>query len=234
MQNRLKILLPVLLMALGLAGITPAAAQSANTSPGLPSSSNPASGKWAKMTPSSFPGTIRSAKEQCLRDVAADRTGQVTVEKCALLERMLSSGQCAIVMVPDKIVHDIMNGRVNGRSVVTHNVEKRLGRLDQATLCDLGDGVHAYWYTGVLKVSCNNVAFSFVTPPPASQVADVPPKPKCHYVTRTRQTQSTGGLSLSAVYLPGCDCCGPFYAPGLWVPPSAPDNTTETILACEK
>ena len=230
MQNRLKILLPALLMALGLVGVTPANAQS------LPSSSNPATGIWSKMTPSSFPGTIRSAHEQCLRDVGEDRTGQVTVEKCELLVRMLSSGQCAIVMVPDKVVHDIMNGRVSGRSVVTHNVEKGLGRLDQATLCDLGNGVHAYWYTGVLKVSCNNVAFSFVTPPPPPPpVAMVPPKPKCHHVTRTRQTQPTGGVSLPAVYLPGCgDCCDPFYGPGLWVSPSAPDNTTETILVCDK
>lgn len=229
MQNRLKILLPALLMALGMAGVTPAAAQS------LPSSSNPATGIWSKMTPSSFPGTIRSAHEQCLRDVVADRTGQVTVEKCALLERMLSSGQCAIVMVPDKIVHDIMNGRVSGRSVVTHNVEKRLGRLDQAKLCDLGNGVHAYWYTGVLKVSCNNVAFSFVTPPlHPPLVAVVPPKLTCHYVTRTRQSQTTGGIALSPVYLPGCDCCGPLYVPGLWLPSSSPDNTTETILVCEK
>lgn len=224
-MNRFQILLSALLMALGFS--TPALATQ-----NLPSSSNPASGRWTKMTPSSFPGTIRSAREQCLRDVALDRTGQVTVEKCELLLRMLSSGQCAIVMVPDGTVHDIMNGRVNGRSTVTHNVEKRLGRLDQATLCDLGNGVHAYWYTGVLKVSCNNVAFSFVTPPPPPPVAVVPPKPKCHYVTRTRQTQSTGGLFLQSVYLPGCDCCAPLYVPGLWLPPSTPDNTQETILVC--
>lgn len=125
----------------------------------LPTSEYPTKGEWRKMNPSTFPGTTDSALEQCRRAMRADRTGRLTAEKCKQFESMLRVGFCEVVTVPDGIVHDFMNQRVGGQSTLLPNVVKRIGRTDRAQLCDLGDGVFAYWYTGDGS-SCNNVGIT--------------------------------------------------------------------------
>lgn len=131
----------------------------------LASSENPATGNWTHMRPTSFAPTNASAMEQCERAALTDTSGRLTLAKCDSLKRQLESSQCQVVMVKDGIVYDRMNGRVDGKSVVTQNVKKTLGREDRALICDLGDQVYAHWFVGVAKESCNNVGFVFAQRP---------------------------------------------------------------------
>ena len=123
-------------------------------------------------------------------------------------------------MVPDGVVHNFMNGRQNGKSFVTRTVMKKLGRTDRALLCDLGGGVHAYWYTGVQGQSCNNVGFSFVIPviPLVFAPPEPPPptpKPKCKVVAIRQQDVPPGFTFVPGVYLPP-GCC-PECSPGMYI-----------------
>lgn len=193
-----------------LAG-TPASAQSS-----LPTSSHPATGEWRVMRPSSFDGTIASAVEQCERDAALDAHDRLRSEHCVRLRTKLTANDCVEVLVPDGIVHDYMNGRQNGKSFVTRNVKKAIGRTDRALYCDLGDGVHVYWYTGIRNQSCNNIGITFVIPvmPIAVAPPPAPPKPQCRVVA-VRQAPEPGQYTyLQGVYLPGC--C-PQCDPGLFI-----------------
>ena len=163
------------------------------------------------MHPTSFQPTIASAREQCNRSADLSATDELTPAMCVKFEEMLSNKTCSVVMVPDGIVLDIMNGLINGRSGSTSNVEKKLGREDRAQLCDLGDNVHAYWFEGVKSQSCNNVGFVFsASPPPPLPpvVVEVPPeKPTMRWVCTTEQFEQHyhgGELHLPGVYIPGC------------------------------
>ncbi len=148
----------------------------------LPTSENPATGKWTKMRPTSFSPTLASAIEQCNRTANANATDRLTPEKCVKFEELLRGSECRKVLVRDGVVFDYMNGRLNGRSGLTRNVEKRIGRPDVALLCDLGDRTFAYWFVGDKGRSCNNVGVVFtatpVTEPPPPPATEPSPPPK--------------------------------------------------------
>jgi hypothetical protein len=133
----------------------------------FPTSVNPATGKWERMRPTSFSPTLASAIEQCNRTASADADDRLTPAMCVRFEAMLRAGECRKALVRDGVVFDHMNGRHGGHSRLTHNVEKALGRLDPALICDLGEHVHAYWFVGKKGESCNNVGFVFAAIPPA-------------------------------------------------------------------
>ncbi len=151
----------------------------------LPTSENPASGKWTRMRPTSFSPTLASAIEQCKRTASVDANDRLIPEKCVVLEEKLRASECRKVLVRDGVVFDYMNGRESGRSMVTRKVEKAIGRPDVALLCDLGDRVFVYWFVGDKGKSCNNVGVVFAMPPsvpaptapPAPKPADPPPPP---------------------------------------------------------
>lgn len=149
----------------------------------LPTSENPATGKWTRMRPTSFSPTLRSAIEQCNRTAAVDAKDRLTPEKCVRFEELLRGSECRKVLVIDGVVFDFMNGRESGQSRVTRHVAKQIGRPDVALLCDLGDRVHAYWFMGDQGRSCNNVGIVFEASPtvrvdpPAPKPADPPPPP---------------------------------------------------------
>lgn len=135
----------------------------------LPTSENPAVGDWTRMRPTSFAPTIKSAREQCDRTAAENATDRLTPAHCERLEQQLEAKQCREVpAVRDGIVFDAMNGRENGRSHITHNIRKKLGRDDPALLCDLGDRVYVYWFVGDPGKSCHNVGVVFAPPLPVS------------------------------------------------------------------
>ncbi len=210
-----------------LLGITAALPAGAQTIPSaLPTSSNPATGLWIKMHPSSFAGTSKSAFEQCYRDAVLEKADPLTLEKCQEFQVMLERGLCESVMVPDGVVHDFMNGRTNGQSKVTRNVEKQIGRHDRALLCNLGDGVYGYWYTGIRGQSCNNVAFTFVVPPAPPPPPEVQTEKKCRFVKRAvKEIPST------FVHVQDFNSCG-CYIPGVTV--VVPGGTqTNSSLVCE-
>ncbi|MEY3784005.1 MAG: hypothetical protein RLZZ230_327 [Candidatus Parcubacteria bacterium] len=142
---------------------------------GLPTSAQPPSGDWTVMHPSSFAGSVDSAGEQCARDSTVSSSDALTLEKCQVFEYLLKKGLCPLVMVPDKVVLDYLNGRSRGESVISFNKRKMTGREDRALLCDLGDGLHGYWFTGVKGQSCNNVAFVLPPPPVLPAVPEVIP-----------------------------------------------------------
>ncbi len=214
MQNRFQILIVALLMALGFS--TPALAANGNV--------------WRVMNPSTFAATEQSILEQFDRVARLD--SRLTAEKRAKLASMLSANQGIVEQVPDGIRLNYLTGRRDGQSSVYQGMLKELGRSDRALKFDLGDGVIVYWFTGDKGRSCNNIGV-VIAPPVA--VADNPPvvKKPCRYVTRTRQAQSSGGLFLQSIYLPGCDCCGPLYVPALWIAPNEGNTITETIMVCD-
>jgi hypothetical protein len=98
----------------------------------LNQSVNEAQGDWTRMRPSSFTGTIHSAIEQCLRTANEDPADRLEVSHCMQLETALTNGMCHEQLVADGIVHDRMNGRVDGKSKITKRVRKVLGREDIA------------------------------------------------------------------------------------------------------
>jgi hypothetical protein len=129
---------------------------------------------WKIMHPSTFTVKMDAVWEQCNR--TEPRESWLTPKHCSLLIEMIEGKQCKVVMVPDGIRLDRLLGRVNGGTGASQpwaRQEKQTGRLDRALLCDLGDGVHSYWFTGDKGKSCNNVAFVHLPPPLA--VAPVPP-----------------------------------------------------------
>lgn len=192
----------------GLCAISFLATSAAWAQTSLPSSDYPVRGIWKDMHPSSFEGTLKSVAEQCLRDEAVSNHDPLTKEKCRLLVEMLKNNQCTVEMVRDDIVFDILNGRMAGQSHVWFNMQKSIGREDRALLCDLGDGVFSYWFTGVRGQSCNNLAFVFKRQP---VVVPEPPQP---VVIQPEQHMPYTGVvrSGSVEYLPGVNidscCCG--------------------------
>lgn len=191
----------------GLSAVTPAGAQD------LPSSATPPKGVWETMVPSSFQGTIADALRQCKEQAGRNPADQLTVEKCFLMEAQLSAGQCEVVpQVPDGIVCDYLSGLQHGKSHVWQGMEKRLGRTDRALLCDLGDNVYTYWFTGIQGQSCNNIC-SVIEEPEAGELVcfDVPfdggndPHPGSHFhlygVYHPHACGSTCGCN-DALYIP--------------------------------
>jgi hypothetical protein len=199
MQLKLPNTVRASLLVLGLMA-SPALAES------LPTSSTPAIGAWREMHPSTFPGTHKSAVDQCLRDAALDMADLLTPEKCELARQKLATGDYKVAMVKDGVVHDFMNGRGS----VSRNVVKATGRIDRALLLDLGNGVHMYWYTGDRGRSCNNAGITIVVPvatpivvPPAPPA--IPPEPKCRLVkTGSRSPMSDIVSTPMSFYQDGC------------------------------
>lgn len=157
----------LVIVILALSGLGTSAAYPTDA-PELPSSQ--AAGQfhiWKNMHPSSYTVDMNSVREQCDRAVPTENW--LTAKHCELLPQIIAEGQCQIVMVPDGIKLDRLLGRVNGdpkgESRPWPRQEKQTGRLDRALLCDLGDGVSAYWFTGDPGRSCNNVGFVYVPPP---------------------------------------------------------------------
>lgn len=162
------------LLAVGLiAGVVvgqPASAQSA----------------WETMHPGSFEGSISVARQQCERTAGQSSRDALTTAKCGQFEQMLSAGECQQTAVADGTVFSYMNYRHAGQSSsVQGSVTKQLGsNTTQAAICDLGDGVTAYWFNEV-GVGCNNVAFTLprqttVAVPPSS--SSPPRQLVCHIV----------------------------------------------------
>ncbi len=164
------------------------------------------SSDWIIMHPSTFTGTTHSAFEQCARNANVNESDALTLDLCRELERKISENQCSVVQVPDGIIFDYLNGRSQGQSVISFNKRKATGRDDRALLCSLGNGVHAYWFTGVPKQSCNNIAI--VLPP--KPVATIP-SPKRAVCRIERFSNPVAGMSTPqvlsvGVVLPGSVC----------------------------
>lgn len=218
----------VIPMTLGSLAALPASASS------LPSSTQPATGEWTVMRPSSFPGTIASAVEQCERDAALRTDDLFTRQHCIRFRTMLTGNECREVMVPDGIVHDHMNAY---RARVTHNVVKKTGRLDRALLCNLGGGVFGYWYTGVKGQSCNNVAISIVVPRLTYAPPPPPPLPKkkvCRSVAVVQYAPVNQYVYLPGYVLPEYCPPGVTFVPSMLLNNGAgPDKSTTFIEVCE-
>lgn len=165
---------------------------------------------WRNMHPSTFDLSVEAVREQCLRAVPTEQW--LKESHCELLVLHLTEQQCQEVMVPDGTRLDRLLGRVDGgkgKSMPWARQEKQTGRLDRALLCDLGDGVHSYWFTGEAGKSCNNVAFVY-NPLFEQQVVAAPTKPKgqwvCGGVPVGQAVQNTVSHQLEGYVLRN-DCC---------------------------
>jgi hypothetical protein len=182
----------------------------AETQP-LPSSTAAPHGQpWTKMRKNSFPSTLGAVMKQCERTEKISEADSLTLEKCMLFVAMLADGQqCRTVAVPDGTVFDYMNYRSNGRSSVQETVIKKLGdNVTPAILCDLGDHVYAYYFTG--ENGCQNVAF-VLSPQPET----IPAKWMCRRETYT-SSPSEFDMFLPGVLLPHCNCGQYSFAPGVF------------------
>lgn len=114
---------------------------------------------WVKMNQGSFEPTSASAFEQCMLAAEKSVYDALTPSKCHLLKSNLEEGKCPELAVPDGTVFDFMTTRYAGKPVAEMSWVKQLGRDDDlATVCDLRDGVVAYFFRGETR-SCNNLAF---------------------------------------------------------------------------
>lgn len=202
-----------ILVMTGIIYAAPAAhAADAQPPPTLALPSSPAFGAfspWKKMHPSTFDLSIDALGKQC--EKAEPTETWLTLEHCRILVAKLEAKQCRVAMVPDGIRLDRLLGRVDGGkgpSKAWAKQEKNTGRLDRALLCDLGGGVHTYWFTGE-DTSCNNVAFVYLPTPTA--VAP-PPTPQgewvCVQVPAGETLQSVVGHQLEGFVLQNDCCCG--------------------------
>lgn len=171
---------------------------------------------WKNMHASSYQGTIDSALLQCYNSVFV--ASYLDSSKCQRLGDMLKKELCMEVLVEDGLRLDHLNGRVNGNpkgeSKTWSNQEKATGRLDRALWCDLGDGVHAYWFTGVLGQSCNNVGFVFRSPPPPT-VARPQGEWVCRLVGGGQVISAEQTLHLDSLMLDSCCCGNDMFIPSL-------------------
>lgn len=152
---------------------------------------------WVRMNPNRFESTPESAAEQCARVVALHNSS-VTEESCEALKVMLDEGKCEVaVPVPDGIRLDLMSTYEGGRPTVVGPMTKKLGRDDdRATVCNVGDGITAYFFVGEER-SCGNLAF-VVERPEVEMVAAAstdsvspPAKEKCRWVKEPTVTSTS-------------------------------------------
>ena len=142
-----------------------------------------AQGVWETMHPDSFERSTTVARQQCERTAGQSSRDALTSDKCAVFEQMLTSDQCRQTIVPDGIVFDYMNYQHTGESPsVQGRTVKRLGSNEtKAAVCNLGDGVTAYWFNEV-GAGCNNVAFQLprqINPQPPILTAPPPRQRVC-------------------------------------------------------
>jgi hypothetical protein len=158
----IKRLWPLFVCLLFLPGLLLAAEQSASNS--LPTSKNPSQGFWKKMHLGANPKTIEAARSQCDRFADMTLDDNFTLVHCVVLQEKLTNGQCKEVVVGDEdnVTHDFLGGRNNSTA---RNTTKLTGTNDPALLCDMNDGLYAYWYMQSSEESCNNLGISIAEVP---------------------------------------------------------------------
>jgi hypothetical protein len=184
----------------------------------FPTSANQSRSVWSHMVPSHFPeASPAMARDQCRRQANLDSGDALTLARCDLLYDMLQRGACRPVPVPDGVTFDFMS---EPTSVLRH-VTKRLGRMDTALQCDLGDGVIAHYFTGEPGRSCNNLGIMITARPLVCRQVQV-------------ETMSPG---VPGFYQPGvfidrpCNC--DLNLQGMYDPGRPPSSTTSTLMRCE-
>ena len=196
---------------------------------------------WETMHPGSFPSTTAAARQQCDRTASQSAGDALTAAACEQMELMLATGQCPLTSVPDGTVFSYMNYQhpdenpsVQGRTI------KRLGSdQTQAAVCDLGNGVVAYWFNES-GVGCNNVAFQIprrqTTSAPPPQIVVAPPRQLvCEMVLVERIQSFTSGLSW---HVPGFHTDHTLCGPSIDIPsisgsvPGSTGTTTRYVRVC--
>jgi len=168
----------------------------------LPSSQEEPLGLWLNMIRKSYGASISEVAEICIKNADESRLDILTVAKCEMLVKQLTNKQCRVVYVSDKdrLVLDVLNGLKAGKPHTWYGMEKRTGHSDRALLCDLGDGLHSYWFTGDKERSCNNLGFVFLPSPPTSSAVWV-----CRVVSDSTPVPSEQ-INLDSFELEN-DCC---------------------------
>lgn len=189
---------------------------------------------WKKMHPSTFDLTVEMAGKQCER---AQLTETWLMPKhCQQFVNMLKAGQCTVVAVPDGVRFDRLLGRLggSGRSEAWPKQEKQTGRQDRALLCDVGDGITMYWFTGDKGKSCNNVAIVY-NPPKPVPTTPRPPRVVCVDEKFDNSPPPDQGQFLPGTQFEVCDCCGntkTHHIPALYIPPQGQIKSSMTVSKC--
>ena len=191
------------LLLFNFAGLS--AAQTAGALTELPSSREAPLGTWLNMIPKSYGEDIETVFEVCVNNAKISPLDVLTLKKCQLLKTQLTNSQCSEVFMSDKdaVRLSILNGLKNGKPYTWYNMLKQTGHSDRALLCDLGDGLYSYWFTGDAGKSCNNLAFVFA--PPIQQWELVESCPNIS--TSSNMLHSDDSLELDSLIAEDC-CCG--------------------------
>jgi len=197
---------------------------------------------WVKMNPDQFPSTSESAAEQCRR--AASLLGsRVTAENCTTLKSMLDAEKCVVEAVGDGIRFDLMSTYEKGRQTVVGPMMKKLGRTDQAMVCNLGDEITTYFFIGDPRVSCGNLAFVVEAPevvevPLVTELPEirlVPLPQKCRWVEIERKVNSIPGqlFATQPTILVGCHGGGILVGGNVYQTPSTSTVSSNYKKVCD-
>lgn len=130
----------------------------AQTEVDLPTSREKPLAQWAQMNPQSFRLDDVQLRSQCDRVATLEKDDWFPPEKCAILVAKFLASDYEVVMVPDGILFNYLNGLREGDPYVYRGFEKKLGEENRALLFDLGEGMFAYWFVGDADDgSCHNL-----------------------------------------------------------------------------
>lgn len=172
--------------------------------------------KWEKMH--DYDMYKHSLLDQCLRIVDHDALlfrveERITAEECHELDALHRDGSCEIGLVPDNIRLERLTGHHKGKPSVFVNKQKALGRIDQATVCQIANGKKFVFFNvgkdkdGKKIERCFNLGVIYKSRPQMevrSEVIMVPYSPRTYFSdavhpSGTNQVLTTG-IELN-------DCC---------------------------
>lgn len=197
---------------------------------------------WVRMNPERFESTPASAAEQCARVAALSNSG-VTEESCKTLKVMLEEDMCDVEVVSDGIRFDYMSTYEKGRPAVVGPMTKKLGREDLAMVCDIEDGVTAYFFIGEER-SCGNLAVVVeraevmekeeIDEAILDQVSTPPAEEKCRWVKVSEQTDYVPGQIYLAhpISVPICGGGSAIVGGGVYQTPSTTDVSATYKQVC--
>ena len=153
---------------------------------------------------------------------------------------MLDAGKCVVEAVSDDIRFDHMSTYENGRPAVVGPMTKKLGRTDQATVCNVGNGITAYFFVDdPAGVSCGNLAFVVEAPevievPLVTELLDQQPQ-KCRWVESNREAHSIPGQLFvqQPTLLVGCNGGGILVGGNVYQMPSLSTVSSTYTRVCD-
>lgn len=156
-----------------------------------------------------------SMTEQCWREadfderIFSESEREVTKEDCFEIEQQREK-ICQKGFVPDGVIFPRLTGIINGKPGVYTNKQKNLGRIDQATICELSNGKRFAFFDIGLDVNGGQIEHCFNFGPFKTQstpTIEIPKKVEnCRTVNTTSVTDDRKTLLAPGYF--GTTVCG--------------------------